>query len=109
MELRSGKTAYSLCQNRPSYIQKNFDKVPFFYRLNRQKRRSWPYAGSTLGAGDSLKFQERSSALATPQMIRGLRTCTMHIAPDIEGLGFFLPILCCFGEANWYGKINLSH
>jgi hypothetical protein len=32
-----------------------------------------------------------------------------RLLPRVEDLTFFPPILCCFGEANWYGKINVGH
>jgi hypothetical protein len=31
------------------------------------------------------------------------------LLPRVEDLTFFPPNFCCFGEANWYGKINIGH
>ncbi len=57
MELMSAKTA-RLFQNKPSYIQKNFESATFYW-ANRKKRQSWPFgAAPTVGLGDSLKFSE---------------------------------------------------
>jgi hypothetical protein len=31
------------------------------------------------------------------------------LLPRVEDLTFFPPNFCCFGEANWYGKINIGY
>src|SRR5947208_1506759 len=40
---------------------------------------------------------------------RSLDGTPCKLLPRFGDLTFFLPTFCCFGEANWYGKIDIGH